>query len=190
MKKDVRVMAPHGNKATNSGSRRWDTVSALAQRDAPGAAALITRRSILAMSVVLVVGCHSAVPPSEGVQQSEPSLAATEVATSPGFTWPLPENFPSFGTVSQQSMRVAIFGYAVKQPGYYYLPPGATVHDAIEAAHGLGNIVGWQRPYSGIQRRRPDGSVETVWFTRAGRSTEEQINLRDGDRLRISHEVS
>lgn len=145
-----------------------------------------TLRAILAISFVLVTGCHSATPKGERVPQSS---ARTEIATSPGFTWPVPEDFPTFGTGTQQSMRVAVFGYGVNRPGYYYLPRGATVHDAIEAAQGLNTLVAWHRPYSGIERQRPDGSVQTIWFTRAGRSTEERIDLHDGDRLCISHEV-
>jgi hypothetical protein len=63
------------------------------------------------------------------------------------------------------------------------------VHDAIGAAQGLKHIVGWQRPYSGIQRPSPDGSVKTIWFTYEGHVADERMALQDRDRLRISHEV-
>jgi hypothetical protein len=77
----------------------------------------------------------------------------------------------------------------VNRPGYYYLSRGTTVHGAIDAAQGLKRIVGWQRPYSGIQRPRADGSVQTIWFTEESRADDEQMALENGDRLRISHEV-
>jgi protein involved in polysaccharide export with SLBB domain len=106
---------------------------------------------------------------------------------APNFTWSLPAGFPVFGTPTSDSIRVAVFGYAVNRPGYYYLSRGTTVHGAIDAAQGLKNNVWWKRPYSGIQRPRPDGSVQTIWFQH--RADDEQMALENGDRLRISHEV-
>jgi hypothetical protein len=83
---------------------------------------------------------------------------------------------------------VAVFGHSIKKRGYYYFPRGATVHDAMLAAEFTG-IVGWRRPYSGIQRQRLDGSVETIWFTEQSRAADEQRVLQNDDRLKISHEV-
>jgi hypothetical protein len=107
----------------------------------------------------------------------------------PSTAWRIPPDLQTFGVPTQGSIRVAVIGFAVKRPGYYILPAGTTVHDAIQAAQGLGDIVGWRRPYSGIQRHTTGASVETIWFTRSGRTAEEQLPLQAGDVLRISHEV-
>lgn len=73
------------------------------------------------------------------------------------------------------------------RPGYYYLPKGAVVRDAAEAAKGLGRLTGWGF-HSGLERPKPDGSFDVIRFTR-NRSIEEQIELQDGDRLYFGHEV-
>jgi protein involved in polysaccharide export with SLBB domain len=75
----------------------------------------------------------------------------------------------------------------VKRPGYYHLPKGAVVRDAVEAAGGLGRITFW-RIYSGIARPMPDGRLEVIRFTR-DRAGEEQILLQDGDGIYFGHEV-
>ena len=103
-------------------------------------------------------------------------------------TWTIPPDFPTFGTPVADSIRVAIFGYSVIHPGYYHLARGASVHDAMQAAQ-ISDIVGWREPYSGIQRPRPDGSVETIWFKRANQAVDELRVLQNDDRLCISHEV-
>jgi protein involved in polysaccharide export with SLBB domain len=75
---------------------------------------------------------------------------------------------------------------AVKRPGYYCLPAGAVVRDAVEAAQGFG-IMQWSH-YSGIERQKPDGSSEIIHFTH-DRKAEEQILLRNGDRIYFGHEA-
>src|SRR5438067_404442 len=106
--------------------------------------------------VILACGCQS---PNRKSRSSEASASATVMQeVSASFTWRIPPDFRTFGSPTSHSIRVAVFGYSVKQ-GYYYLAGGATVHDAMDAAQFSG-FVGWQRPYSGIQRQRLDGSVE------------------------------
>jgi hypothetical protein len=78
-------------------------------------------------------------------------------------------------------------GGTVRRPGYYYLPRGAVVRDAVEAAQGLYDFT-WWRYYSGLERPKPDGSFEVIRFTR-NRSVEELIELQEGDRLYFGHEV-
>jgi hypothetical protein len=46
-----------------------------------------------------------------------------------------------------------------------------------------------QMSYSGIQRQKPDGSVETFWFTEENLTNNEAQVLQNDDRLKISHEV-
>jgi len=143
--------------------------------------------STFGLVLAFASGCHSPSPPRPpaGAQASTP--VTTRPVISSGFTWSVPADFPTFGTATADSIRVAVFGYSVK-PGYYYLPQGATVHDAMATARFSG-IVWWKRPYCGLQRQRLDGSVETIWFTREGRATDEQRVLQNDDRLQISHEV-
>jgi hypothetical protein len=73
----------------------------------------------------------------------------------------------------------------VNQPGYYYLPPGSIVRDAVEAAHGFGMMMGWR--YSGMERPTANGSFEVIRFR--NRDTGEQLPLRNGDSLYFGHEV-
>ena len=141
--------------------------------------------------VLLVLGCHS---PSPRTTAPQPPLITTQAPPAVGVTsqtvrWPVPSNLPTFGEPSETSIRVVIFGMrgTVKQPGYYYLPKGSVIRDAVEAAHGLGDFT-WWRNYSGLERPTPDGSFEVIRFTR-NRSAEEQIVLRDGDRIYFGHEV-
>jgi hypothetical protein len=148
------------------------------------------RSFILGIGGVLAVacGCQSSSPKIHSSAVRERTAATTQLVVSPSFTWPIPPDFPSFGVPTKDSIRVAIFGYSVKQPGYYYLARGATVHAAMQAAHFSG-FVWWQRPYCGIQRQRSDGSVETIWFAQINRAADEQRILQNNDRIRISHEV-
>jgi protein involved in polysaccharide export with SLBB domain len=86
-------------------------------------------------------------------------------------------------------IRVIVFGMngTVRRPGYYYLPHGAVVRDAIEAAQGLDDFA-WWRDYSGIERQKSDGSFQVIHFTR-NRKAEEQILLLNGDRIYFGHET-
>ena len=102
--------------------------------------------------------------------------------------WSVPSE-AEFGSPTADSIRVAIFGYAVNRPGYYYLPKAAAVQDAAAAAGIHGSFGGWDPDYSGIQRNKPDGSVETIRFKNIAREIAEKIALRSGDTLQLSHEV-
>jgi hypothetical protein len=115
------------------------------------------------------------------------ALTPSHDRTDSGFTWGTSPGLPSFGSPSPDSIRVAVIGFSVRS-GHYLLPRGATVRDAMEAAQFSG-FVGWEYPYSGIQRKRQDGLVETRYFTRQGRAADERRVLQDDDRLSISHEV-
>jgi protein involved in polysaccharide export with SLBB domain len=75
----------------------------------------------------------------------------------------------------------------VTRPGHYYLPQGAFVRDAVEVAGGLSERV-WWRGYSGIERQRPDGTLE-VYKVFKGRKAAEEIALKSGDVLFFGHEV-
>jgi hypothetical protein len=121
--------------------------------------------------VALICGCRSSVP------HKEPSL--TPLATP---------DLPTFGAAASGSIRIKIYGYGVKRPGYYFLASGATVRDAFEAAHGT-ERADWTRPYSGITRKKPDGTHEDIWFKRDARQFDEKLVLQDGDEVRFSHEV-
>jgi protein involved in polysaccharide export with SLBB domain len=75
----------------------------------------------------------------------------------------------------------------VQRPGFYYLPQGAIVRDAVKAAKGLSDFT-WWRSYSGIERPRPDGLFNVFVFS-DNRDAEELILLQDGDRIYFGHEV-
>jgi hypothetical protein len=140
---------------------------------------------IIGGAAIVACGCQS---PNQKAQPPAAPLSATAtIAGSTNSVWSTPPDFPTFGSPTPDSIRVAIFGYPVRR-GYYYLPRGATVRDAMEAAQFSG-FVWWKRPYCGLQRQRPDGSMETIWFTRESRASDEQRVLQNDDRLRISHEV-
>src|SRR4249919_470833 len=104
--------------------------------------------------------------------QSPSPVVARVAPTPPDAPAPRAVALPTFGTPTPDSIRVTIVGYSVKRPGYYYLTQGTKVRGAMQAAQFSG-FVGWQRPYSGIDRQRPDGSVETIWFTFEGRAEDE-----------------
>lgn len=141
--------------------------------------------------VLLLVGCHSLTPrtPASPQPQTVATAQTPGTATSQTVPWPVPPDLQTFGNPSDAAIRVAVFGMpgTVRRPGYYYLPKGSVVRDAVEAAQGLGDFT-WWRNYSGLERPRPDGSFEVIRFTR-NRRAEEQIVLRDGDGLYFGHEV-
>jgi hypothetical protein len=144
--------------------------------------------STVGLVLAFVCGCQSPSPKTQPSGTQPPAAVITQPVISPSFTWSIPPDFPTFGTATADSIRVAVFGYSIKKRGYYYLSRGATVHDAMQAGQFSG-FVWWKRPYCGIQRQRPDGSVETIWFTQASRAADEQRVLQNDDRLKISHEV-
>jgi protein involved in polysaccharide export with SLBB domain len=81
---------------------------------------------------------------------------------------------------------VLVYGYSVRQPGYYFLPSGAAIRDAISAAKGLDDTVDW-RKYCSITRLNRDGSTERTKLTNPVEA--EGIPLREGDKLWFAHEV-
>jgi protein involved in polysaccharide export with SLBB domain len=94
--------------------------------------------------------------------------------------------FHTYGERVPGSVLVLVYGYSVRQPGYYFLPPGATIRDAISAAKGLDDKVDW-RKYCAITRLKSDGSKERTKLTSRGEA--EGIPLREGDKLWFAHEV-
>jgi hypothetical protein len=97
-------------------------------------------------------------------------------------------DLPTFGAPVEGSIRVMVFGFGVKQPGYYFLPQGATVRDAFDVAQGT-ERTNWKRHYSGIVRQTPDGDLETIWFSRQTREFDESRVLENGDGVKFSHEI-
>ena len=84
-------------------------------------------------------------------------------------------------------MAVSGMPHTVRRPGYYDLPRGAVVRDAVEAAQGLSEFT-WWRTYSGIERQKPVGTLDVIRFTQ-NHAREEQIVLQEGDRIYFGHEV-
>jgi hypothetical protein len=135
--------------------------------------------AVLAASLaaaLLACGCHT----------SKARSPVVCTFRSHGVRWPVPADLPTFGVAGADSIRVAVFGTlgAVNCPGYYHLPKGATVADALRAAQGLSEFV-WWRVYSGIERSRRDGVFEVLEFTSGAAR---RIVLRDGDRVYFGHE--
>ncbi len=163
------------------------------QRPVPAAVGEL-KRSAMSTSFVtaaavalalLVSACQSQSSTPEDPQ----TQSVVRSVKSPTVGHSVPSDLPTFGTPTTNSIRVAVFGMnqAVKRPGYYHLPRGAVVRDAVEAAQGLSKFT-WWRLYSGIDRPKPDGTLEYIQFTR-DRTGEEQIVLQDGDRIYFGQEV-
>lgn len=142
------------------------------------------------VAALVASGCHS---PSRNrevpVTPVTSQVPESKLFISQTVRWPVPADLPTFGTPTPNSIRVAVFGMGgtVRRPGYYHLPRGAVVRDAVDAAQGLGDFT-WWRNYSGIERPRSEGSFEVIRFTR-NRTAEEQILLQDGDRIYFGHVV-
>ena len=162
----------------------------------------ICRLISIGVVIVFICGCRSpgqndhATVPKPGVVAAEPRAVAAEPTAivvqpvhQPGWEDP-PLYLPVFGTETADSIRVAVYGYSVNRPGYYYLTNGSTVRDAIQLAHGLKDSVTWEQPYSGIKRTKADGSQEMIWFSRTARSSNEVSVLKNADWLRVSHEAN
>ena len=143
---------------------------------------------------MFICGCRSQGQNENGhATSSKPSAAVAEPRAivvapvrPPGWDDP-PLYLPVFGTETSDSIRVAVYGYSVNRPGYYYLTNGSTVHDAIQSAHGLKDNISWEQPYSGIKRTKADGSQEMIWFSQTARSSNEVGVLKNADWLRVSH---
>src|SRR5262245_15201379 len=144
---------------------------------------------VVAAAAFLMIGCQSASPPPKAPATLPPREPGHSSFTASAVRWHVPSGLPVFGTPTANSIRVAIFGMpqTVSRPGYYHLPQGTVVRDAVEAAGGLSPFT-WWRIYSGLQRPKPDGSWEIIVFTR-NRTAEEQILLQDGDHLYFGHEA-
>jgi hypothetical protein len=155
----------------------------------------ICRLISIGVVIVFVCGCRSqgqnghATVPIPSAVVAEPRAIVVEPVHPQGWEDP-PLYLPVFGTETSDSIRVAVYGYSVNRPGYYYLTNGSTVHDAIQSAHGLKDIISWEQPYSGIKRTKADGSQEMIWFSRTARSSNEVGVLKNADWLRVSHEAN
>src|SRR5580693_4157062 len=113
----------------------------------------------LVFAAVVMSGCRSRSSPAP-VTSLPASRSSTTLPTDvvQSLIWNIPSNLPIFGDRGTNSIRVAIFGMSVQNPGFYFLPRGATVSNAIDTA-GLKKLgsrenIGWH--YSGIARLKPD----------------------------------
>ena len=155
----------------------------------------ICRLISIGVVIVFICGCGfqgqkgPATVPKPSAAVAEPKAIVVEPVRQPGWEDP-PLYLPIFGTETSDSIRVAVYGYSVNRPGYYYLTNGSTVRDAIQSARGLKEIVSWEQPYSGIKRTKADGSTEMIWFSRSARSSNEVGVLKNADWLRVSHEAN
>ena len=102
----------------------------------------ICRLVSIGVVIVFICGCgsqgqngHGTVPKPSAVV-AEPRAIVVEPVRPPGWEDP-PLYLPIFGTETSDSIRVAVYGYSVNRPGYYYLTNGSTVRDAIQSARGL-----------------------------------------------------
>jgi hypothetical protein len=141
---------------------------------------------IAAMGAVamLACGCQSSNPIAP-VSEAQAS-SATHPTQLPNPAWSKPEDLPAFGTPTADSIRVVVWGRSVMQPGWYYLPRGSTIHDAMVAAEA--SIHSWPPGrHDYLQRIKADGSLETIRFLNP--TVDEQRSLQDGDHLKFSHEV-
>ena len=144
----------------------------------------------LAGAAIMLLVCSCRTDDTQGlIVEKSPNEAEVKSWAHTNRTWKLPSDLPVFANTARGSIIVTVYGRSVNWPGIYYLRRRSTVQDAIGAAHGLKEIVGWEYPYSGIERLKEDGSVETIWFHRNTRTNDEQTVLQDFDRLCISHEV-
>lgn len=138
------------------------------------------------IATLITCGCRSPSSSSPAITApASPPTVSAATSASGSILWLMPTNLPTFGTAKSDSIRVAVFGGSVQRPGYYFLPRGAVLRDAVDAA-GLKRIVGW-RDYSGIARWKPDGSSEMIPFP--SRLEAESMLLNDGDQIQFSHEV-
>lgn len=124
----------------------------------------------------MLCGCRSS------GSKSAPPPAVPKSVLKYNFRWPVPTGLPVFGTASTNTICIVIYG-GVNRPGYYFLPAGAVVGDAVKAAQGL------KGEWTGYTGRLPSGIVrpnifraEVVQFTR-GAEKEEQVPLKDGDQI-------
>jgi hypothetical protein len=134
------------------------------------------------------IGCHS--PHSQAPARQTPLSQARVDSESLPFPFRLPPpDLPTFGSQTTNSIRIAVFGMgrSVNRPGYYNLPSGAAVHDAVKAAQGIDQWTGWTG-YSGIIRQKPGGKFEIIRYT-SDQFANEHIPLKDGDSLFFGHEV-
>jgi hypothetical protein len=147
------------------------------------------RLAFLVLSIVVAAvvtsGCRSRSSPAPVtvVPPSPPPATVADVVQS--LIWNIPSGLPIFGVAGSNSIRVVIFGMSVQHPGFYFLPRGATVSDAVDAA-GSKQIVAWKH-YSGIARLKPDGSPSKIDFPSRGEGL--RIQLNEGDQIYFAHEV-
>jgi hypothetical protein len=143
---------------------------------------------IFLLTFLAATGCHS---PHSHAPASQTSVSQAQFdSESLPFPFRLPpSNLPTFGSQTTNSIRIAVFGMqrSVNRPGYYHLPSGAVVRDAVRAAQGVDESTGWTR-YSGLIRQKPGGKLEIIRY-KSDQFANEQIPLKDGDSLFFGHEV-
>jgi hypothetical protein len=120
--------------------------------------------------ICLIFGCKS-----ESTKEDNRSSHAVPLA-------PASTNQAKQAVVAKCPILVHISGLAVRA-GWYSLPDGSTVRAAMGVALRKGQYVDWKEPYAGIEREKSD----KIWFSYTNRTTDEQIRLRDGDDLYLSH---
>ncbi len=140
----------------------------------------------LVLAAVVMSACRSRSAPAPVTSlpaTSASPTAATDIVHS--LIWNIPSNLPIYGERESNSIRVAIFGMSVERPGFYFLPSGATVSNAVDAA-GLKEFVGW-KTYSGLARLKSDGSPEMITFPNRRKGL--LMILDEGDQVYFGHEV-
>jgi hypothetical protein len=126
----------------------------------------------ICVAICLMCSCHS----EQTTRSSVPRPPAVASTNKPGNT-----------TATKGCIQVFIWGIAVHE-GWYNLPEGATVHDAIDVARKKGAFIDLREAYSGLERRTTDGRWQKMWPTNANRTIEEQLPLQNEDQLCLSHE--
>ena len=101
--------------------------------------------------------------------KNEPSLNRTELAKRP-----------------EGTIRVLVYGQ-VKQPNVYFMPPAATVHDAIEDAGGLTEFATWNMSY--VLHPIDNERAEKIKFTLKKKSSDLEMLLKEGDRVYLGELV-
>jgi hypothetical protein len=141
---------------------------------------------LIPFALVVSITCGCQAPARNSTE--EPVAPVAKIVAELRFA--IPVNLPTYGTRTDESIHIAVFGNSLARPGWYFLPRGSTLSKAIEAAGGLQSYAGWREPYSGITRQAQNGSSQMMWFNPQGRAAAEKMLLQNGDLLRIAHEVN
>ncbi len=146
---------------------------------------IVLRIGFLALLVSLL--CPSQQTIAQSASAESTPLARVIVALK---DYPFFSGLPEISTRTQGSIRVVVIG-RVKRPGIYYLPQGATVNVAVEAAGGFSTeFARWSA--SGILRPINAERAEKIGFPlqHTKRSEpelplREEVSLQEGDRVFI-----